>query len=185
MAQDIFSRKTDVFGGAFAADQASLTFPSLTAADTGQALTAEVGLLIQQLQLSYNQQITRLYEVGRPAVYLVAGRTAGDSSVDRVVGPRALTDAFYRKYGDVCQAAGNTLSFQIAVGCNAPQAGASGGASQPSFLGSVAYTAHFVVLSAIGVRMAAQDMLIGEFLQMMFSNLQRDTPSIGLSNAAA
>ena len=51
MARDIFNRRTDVFGGSFAADEADLSFPAV-----GERVGADVGLLVQRLQLTYQQQ---------------------------------------------------------------------------------------------------------------------------------
>ncbi len=50
---------------------------------------------------------TRLHEL---SIYYVGGRTAGDASMDRVLGPKALSQAFYAAYGDICNAASNTLN---------------------------------------------------------------------------
>lgn len=159
MGQDIFSRRTDVFGGSFSADSADISFPAL-----GIPGGADVGLLIQQLQATYTQQVTRLYEVGRPAIYYVGGRTNGEASVDRVVGPRTIADAFYAKYGDVCQARSNTLEFNVQTGCG-----------ETDVDGYVAYTCYFCVITSIGLGVRAQDMLINEALRIMFSSFQYTT----------
>jgi hypothetical protein len=149
---DIFNRDTDVFGGSFPADQAQVTFPALTGGG------ADSGLLMQNMQVSYTQQITRLYEVGSPAIYYVGGRTAGQFTVARVVGPHAIALAFYSTYGDVCNAATNTLNFSMTTGC-----GTTAGSQ-------AAYTAHFVVIATVGLAVAAQDMLINEQLAGIFSS---------------
>lgn len=163
---DVFNRNTDFFGGSFAADQGFVTFPRLLSA--GTAIGADVGLLIQRLALTYTQQVTRLYEVGRPAIYYVGGRTNGDAGIDRVVGPRSIADAFYQTYGDICQARSNTLDFTIASGC-----GADGTPQDQATLnvGSVSYTAHFCVITTVGVNVGAADMIINESIRMMFSSL--------------
>lgn len=149
---DIFNRNTDQFGGSFSADQASVTFPALAGGG------ADAGLLMQNMQVNYTQQITRLYELSSPAIYYVGGRTAGQASVGRVIGPRKIAAAFYQTYGDVCNAASNTLHFAMVTGCGA----ASGSRA--------AYTAHFVVIQSVGLSVGAQDMLINEQLAMMFSS---------------
>lgn len=157
---DIFSRQTDVFGGSFASDEADISFPAL-----GQIGGADVGLLIQQLQTTYQQQVTRLYEVGRPAIYYVGGRTNGEASVDRVIGPRTIADAFYAKYGDVCQARSNTLEFNIQTGCQGYE----------DVAGYAAYTCYYCVITSVGLGIRAQDMLINESLRLMFSSFQYTT----------
>jgi hypothetical protein len=145
MATDVFSRDVS-YGGSFSADGAAITF-----ANFGP------GVLVQNIQYQYQQAITRLYEVGSPLIYLVAGRTQGQVSLARVMGPVAITTGFYQQFGNVCNAAGNSLSFQAQMGC-----GTSGG-------GTV-YTIglHHCVISQLGGSVSAQDMVINESLAMMF-----------------
>lgn len=163
---DVFNRSTDFFGGSFAADQGFVTFPRLL--QDGVAVGADVGLLVQSLALNYTQQVTRLYEVGRPAIYYVGGRTNGDAGIQRIVGPRSIADAFYTTYGDICQARTNTLDFTIGSGC-----GADGTPQDEANLnvGFVSYTAHFCVINSVGVNVGAADMIINESIRMMFSSL--------------
>ncbi len=82
---DIYSRTTDAYGGSFAADQGTLTFPALIGGKGSDA-----GFLIQNMQANYTQNVTRLYEIGSPNVYYVGGRTQGSASIQRVVGPRKV-----------------------------------------------------------------------------------------------
>ncbi len=162
--RDIFNRRTDVFGGTFAADEASISFP--THSGTGGSSVAyagDVGLLIQDLQTVYTQNVTRLFEVGRPAIYYVGGRTSGTATIGRVIGPRTIATAFYHKFGDICQARTNTLEIGIRTGCGADEDGSS-------FAGVVTYTCHFCVITSIGVGVRAADMMINETLQMLFSS---------------
>jgi len=164
--RDIFNRRTDVFGGTFAADEASISFPNNNILQTGYA--GDVGLLIQDLQTVYTQNVTRLFEVGRPAIYYVGGRTSGTATVGRVIGPRTITTEFYHKFGDICQARTNTLEIGIRTGCGTSVDGTD-------FEGVVTYTAHFCVITSIGVGIRAADMLINETLQMMFSSFDYET----------
>lgn len=156
---DIFNRQTDTFGGSFAADSATITFPAIEG--SSGAAGADVGLLIQRLAMSYQQQVTRLYEVGRAAIYYVGGRTNGDAGIDRVIGPRTISDAFYSTYGDICQARSNTLQFEMSTGCG----------FEGDEQGHVSYTAHFCVITTVGINVAAADMIINESIRIMFSSL--------------
>lgn len=175
MANDIFNRKTDVFGGSFASDLATITFPNVTGLEG--AFTADFGLLIQRMQTTYQQQVTRVYEVGRPAIYYVGGRTSGEITIDRVVGPRTIQESFYKKYGDICQALSNTLDFEIETGCGnfgtINEAGVA--ATQGVNRGYAAYTAFFCVITSIGLGVQADNMLINENLRIMFSSFQYST----------
>ncbi len=150
---DIYNRQSDVYGGSFTADQAKVTFPALTGGG------AEAGLLMQNLQVSYVQNLVRLYELSSPAVYYVAGRTSGQASAGRVVGPRKIAGAFYKTYGDVCNAKTNTLHFSMSAGCG------DGATSRSSF------TCHFVVIQSVGFSVGAADMLINEQIGMIFSSM--------------
>ena len=149
---DIFNRTTDSFGGSFAADNAKVTFPALI---TGGS---DAGLLVQNMNASYQQNITRLFEVGSPSIYYVGGRTNGQASIARIVGPRKIAAAFYTTYGDVCNASTNSLHFSMTAGC-----GAAVGAR-------TSYTCHFVVITQIGLSVTSADMLINENVAMMFSS---------------
>ena len=152
---DVFNRTTDAFGGSFAADQARVTFPAII--NSGGA---DAGLLVQNMSANYTQQVTRLFEVGSPNVYYVGGRTAGQAALARVIGPRKIAREFYLTYGDICQARTNTLHFSLA----------SGGCGGAETTERTAYTAHFVVITTIGINVAAQDMLVNEQLTLMFSS---------------
>jgi len=171
MPNDIFNRTTDVWGGAFAADQATLTFPNVRSAD-GTNVGAQLGLLTQNLQAQYTQQVTRLYEIGSPRIYYVGGRTAGQGTLARVVGPALISRAFYRTYGDVCRAKTNTIQIEMTTDCSS--ADVTG-----NFQGRAAYTAKFVVITMVGLNIAAQDMLINEQVQYMFSSFDYNDGSAG------
>lgn len=177
---DVFSRRTDVFGGSFAADMAKISFPNVAggaSAALDVSYAGDVGLLVQRLQTTYQQQVTRLYEVGRPAIYYVGGRTSGETSVDRVVGPRIIALAFYKKYGDICQAATNAMAISLCIGCTKDPAGGGYGTTGADFVGSAAYTAYFCVIISIGLAIQAADMLVNESLRIMFSSFDYEVRS--------
>ncbi len=133
--------------------------------------------MIQNLNISYQQQITRLFEIGTPAIFYVAGRTAGNGSMMRIMGPRTLTQAFYQKYGDVCQAATNDIRLSAGVGCG-PEAVLTqniSGAINKVPGGTVAFQAYFVVLQQLSVNLTSDQVVIGESLSYMFSSLDYET----------
>lgn len=148
MSQDVFSREV-TFGGAFSADGARVTF-----ADFG------AGLLVQSLNYQYQQSISRLYEVGSPDIYLVAGRTQGQVSMQRVVGPKRILPEFYQQYGDVCNAGNNNVKFSASTGC--------GGAVSTRQTIDIRHA----IVTALGGAVNANDMIINESLTMMFLYLQ-------------
>lgn len=145
MATDIFSRDVTL-GGVFSADGSSITFGAFSA-----------GMLAQSIQWQYQQNITRLYEVASSDIYLVAGRTQGQASIARVLGPSALAASFYTTYGDVCNAASNTMVFTADAACGS---GSSGN--------TITVTLNGVVITSYGGSVAAQDMVVNESLNLLF-----------------
>jgi len=148
---DLFGRTPLAFSGAFAADAAVLTFGGLAGGG--------VGLVTEQISFQYQQQITRLFEIGSNNVYYIAGRSQGSAGVGRVLGPRPVSTAFYQTYGNVCNAATNTLIFQAAVGCNLP--GDSGAGLAMALVGVVLNSIAFSVNNP-------ENMIINEQLAMMY-----------------
>lgn len=154
---DIFGRAAPEFGGAIAADSVKLNF-----AGGGTTLT-DTGMLAQQLQIQYQQQVTRIYEIGTNFTYFVVGRTAGQVSMNRIIGPKAVNVAFYKQYGDACKAAQNNLTFKAASGCFTDGAGTSTAEST--------YTVKHALINQIGMSVNSSDMLVNEQVAMMFNSL--------------
>lgn len=155
---DIFGRNSDAFGGSFAADAARVTFAS----DPGILGTSGgVGLMTQNLAFSYLQQVNRLFEVGTNFSFYIAGRTQGNMSLGRILGPRPVSLGFYTKYASVCNAATNHLDLQMSAGC----------AQVGSFNQNYAFSMKYCVLISIAVSVAAMDMMINEQLAVMFASL--------------
>ena len=157
--RDVFNRIIDRYGGSMAAEDIKITFP----AGLGGAAAANFGLMVQSLQGTYNQAIQRLYELGANTVYYVAGRREGALTLQRVVGPTALSNAYFRKYGDVCQVAENTLEFSVRADCST--------GSQQSFSG-VAFTLHYCVIRQLGFQVNANDTIVNDNQQLMFASLE-------------
>lgn len=154
MANDVFSRNVS-FGNAFSADGAAITFSNFAA-----------GMLVQQLVWSYQQTITRLYEIGSPMVYLVAGRTQGTVKLDRVLGPSTILASFYTQFGNVCNAAGNNLMFSAQAGCGGPGQGAAGAAVPGNATMSILIAN--AVIQLMGGSVSAENMVINESILLMF-----------------
>lgn len=151
---DIFGRLPLEFGGAFSADAAAVTF------GLGPGVESGVGLLTQNLQFTYQQAITRLYELGTRKTFYIAGRSQGNGQIGRVLGPRAATLAFYAAYGNVCNAMNNILNFAAGVGCNSP-----GDITGPQAL---VFTLTGVIILSIAMSVQSENMIVGEQLGIMF-----------------
>lgn len=116
------------------------------------------GLLLQNVQFSFSQAVTMLYELGSSDVYYVVGRAQGSAGISRVVGPASLNIAFLQRFGDGCRAPSNTIQLAAQGGC----AGSQGG---------VTYSLEGCLITSISGGINAQDMLINEQLQMTYVNL--------------
>lgn len=159
---DIFSRASSSLAGVFTSDRAKL------------ALKGNLGVLVQQMQIAYSQSITRLFEIGNQAangganIYYVGGRTEGQLSIGRVVGPSGSISAMYEQYGDVCKARGNDISLSlIETDCSINGQGAQAVAPTP-----VRFLLKFCVINSVQFSLAARDMIISENISMMLGSLE-------------
>jgi hypothetical protein len=161
--RDIFNRRPLQFGGAFAADSARIEL-NLGCQDlqTGQQVSS-LGLLTQQLNIQYQQPVTRLYEVGTQKTYYVAGRPQGTANIARILGPGNVSAAFYNCLGDVCMADINDLCFCLQANCL--------GNPQAATTGVLSLCLKNVVLQSLGFAVQAQDMVINEQMSLFFTTL--------------
>jgi len=132
------------YNGGFRADQLTVTF----------AGTDVAGFLVQNIQFSYTQQITMLYEIGSENVYYVGGRAQGTATLGRVIGPAPLGAQFIQNFNDLCEP--QDITFDATQGC------VGGGTN---------YTLEDAVLTTISVSTTAQDIVINEQLQFIFVDL--------------
>lgn len=147
MARDIYNRVVDL-GQPLAADATRLVLPDI----------GEEDMLVQNFELSYNQAVSQLWEVGSSFTYFVAGRTQGQISIGRVVGAKGIGQEFIQKYADVCNMPDNHFTLQFFAGCSSGEA-----------LGSL--TVEGAVITSIAYSVAAQDMIVHEKFGMMFARL--------------
>jgi hypothetical protein len=149
---DLFKRTEVDFGGAMTSEKGMLV--------PNKGLT---GLLMQNFTLQYQQNVTRIYEIGTAGetakVYYISGRSAGTLSSSHIVGPGVSLKEFYDNFSDVCEAGTNDI--QIQLGPNICE-----GAN------NIAYNAKFCVLVSIGVSLSAQEFVINENSALMFSGLE-------------
>lgn len=134
--------------GSFRADQLQMSFG-------GDPVD---GFLVQNVQFSFTQQVTMLYEIGSENVYYVGGRAQGNATLARVIGPQAVAAQFVNKYNDICEP--QPIELDASAGC--PSGGGRGG---------ISYVLEEAVLITISVSVTAQDVVINEQLQFMFIDL--------------
>lgn len=141
------------FNGGFRADNLTL---QLEGVDVD-------GMVIQNVQFSFTQQITMLYEIGASGsnnIYYVGGRAQGNATIARIIGPANAQAAFLREYGDLCRP--KFLRFDAGSGC--PD-------GEPPINGSLVYDLESCVLTTVAVSVNANDIVINEQLQFLFTDL--------------
>lgn len=118
---DIFNA-SPTFGGAFAMDEATLTF-SIGNSDgsTGGEDDGGLGMLIQSVSMSYARPVQRFYELGpHKRTYYVSGRPEGRAQISRLSAPQAVSAGFLKRFSDVCTVDSHVLNIAAspAITCN-------------------------------------------------------------------
>lgn len=163
---DLFARTEVDFGGAMHAQNGIVT-PT-------KGLT---GVLMQNISLSYQQQVTRLYELGtygrKTKVYYVGGRASGTMSTGHVIGPGVSMALFYANFGDVCKAGTNSFTLDLTPNMCGTVPGTGSVVSTTGVPQAVRakYECKYCVLVGIGIGVGAQDFVVNESSQLMFSGL--------------
>lgn len=148
----LFQAATSKLAGAMKSDDVFLNF--------GGADTA----LTQTINISFSQNITRLYEIGSlNRMYYIGGRAQGQLSLGRVIGPAIVVAEFYEKFGDVCSTASNTIAMTISR-CAQIGVGAQ----------DVRFYAKYCSLLQVGISASAQELIVNEQCGLMFSALEYD-----------
>lgn len=150
--RDIFQREQR-YRGSFTAEDTIMTIGGFAPGE------GDVGLLVQQVQANYVQNISRIYDLTENAVYFVGGRTQGAAGMQKVIGPTALTQTFYQKYGSVCDMGDNDITLSGEMGC-----GSQGQSTQRLVLRNC-------VINSFAFNVTAADALIAENTQIVFNQL--------------
>ncbi len=72
------------------------------------------GALVQQLQISYMRQITRVWELGSRDQFYIEGHVEGQGTLQQIVGPKGLVSSLLTNLSDICSATSRTLSLSAA-----------------------------------------------------------------------
>lgn len=152
---DIFGRSNSGFGGAFTSALAQLNI-------SGDG--SQIGkLLISNLQASYTQPISRVYEIASDKAYFIIGRPDGNGTIGSVFGPKQYSQVAYSKLADPCQT--NNLELKASRNAACDASGAALGSGWGRRL-------THVVLQNLGFQVNAQDMLINENLGFQFATME-------------
>jgi hypothetical protein len=161
---DVFSRASQNLTGVIPVDAAKIAF-------SADNTVFGVGLLTQNITVNYAQQINRIYEIGTNNTYFIGGRTQGQLGIGRVIGPKAVQVAFYRKYGNMCNAPTNNINLTTGTEfCNIqgpPRPGQTSVTGSPS-----TFSIKFAVITNIGITVNANDMIVNETLNLMYVSLE-------------
>lgn len=176
----VYERQKTKWSGSFASDQAALTIGGNASVPLG---------IVQNVQVTYAQQVARIYDVSNGGlngtgvpVFYVGGRTQGQCTIARVLGPQsgALCN-FYNTMGNVCQP--QDVSFVFQGGCQGTQTtGSISGLTRTTeqaitaAIGArknnkVTYTLEGCVMTNLGLTVGSQDMIVNENVTIMFANL--------------
>lgn len=155
---DVLGRADSPFNGAFSAEGSELFFGDAAGGIDGK------GNLVQGMNVQYQQPVSTLFEVGSNFRYYVVGRTSGQMSMEKILGPAASTEALLTRLGNPCLGGSRALNLTLrGVGCT--EAVAAGGA--------VRLRADACVATGLGFGLNAQDLLLRESVQIMFGQLSR------------
>jgi hypothetical protein len=158
MANDVFNRASATVGAAYSADSSSLTFSNVAnGANT-------VSLLVQSLQATYSQAITRLYELGSAATTFIQGRTQGSVSLSRIIGPAKTGADFIAQFGSVCNLDKNTIIFNL--NAKKQEQGCTEGSNE-------GFIATGCVIQSLSYSVSSQDIVIQQQLQMQIVSLEK------------
>jgi hypothetical protein len=69
------------------------------------------GALVQQVQIQYERQLTRIWELGSRNQYYVEGRTQGQGSLQQIVGPKGIVTGLLSELSDICKATSRALTL--------------------------------------------------------------------------
>jgi hypothetical protein len=148
------------FGGAFQANKTLFTFAGGTTAGSSDIGS---GLLVQDLQAQYSITVNKIWELGvGNRCYYMIGHPQGMLSMGRIIGPAPINAAFIEKFTDACAVGRNVIGIQT-------NAGFCGTDGSTTSTGGVNFMN--CLITAIGLRISASDMIIAEQLQIMFNSM--------------
>jgi hypothetical protein len=148
---DIYGRNVNI-GGVLNGEDVYLNVAGLDGA----------GLLVQSVNIAYNQQVTRLRELGSTNIYFVAAGTEGNLSLQKVAGAGSNVKLFAASYGDVCSIRNNSIEITFNGG-----AFCDGGAG----FSAGSFTLNHVLVNSVGVTGQAGNMSVMGTLGAMFVSM--------------
>jgi hypothetical protein len=161
MPGDIFTRCI-TYGGSFMPEGTSITF-------AGGGSTSSIGAIVRNVNINYNQAVSRIWDLGSGKVFFVAGQTNGTWGIGTVAG----VSGGFAIYGCVC--APGTITFNGNVGmCNVIS----------SVVSAASFILHDTILSQVGVTAQSEDMIINQGIGGTFLYLEEGATPTGGGSAS-
>lgn len=150
-----FSRIPKASKSGFTVDSATVTF---TGGGTAQ------GLLVQNVQIQYQQQINFIYDLtDSTKVYYVAGRAEGSLQIGKVVSNVSTYEAFLKTFGDVCVTDSTNLTISGTQSCKSANVTANTTGRDVTIANPI--------VTSYGMTINVNDGIIAEQVQMKFTDL--------------
>ena len=151
------------FGGAFSADEATLTF----ALDGNRDDDGGLGLLTQGFSATYARQVQRIFELGPDKrQYYVVGRPEGTINIQRLAAPGPVSQGFLNKFANACNVKDNTMGISVDPGVLCFE-GENVEASRYNFT--------FCLINNVGFSISVQQITLQEQVAMMFASMDVDS----------
>ena len=168
---DVFGIDSEL-GGVFKGNKFSMAVTGPNGA--GEAVDFE-GALVQNMQISYQRQITRFWALGSAKQYYIEGRSEGQGTFSRIVGPQGLIDDLVEVLADLCSIRnrGITLTADERSEC------VGWDTSESKTPQTLALTLWGAVSTGISFGADAQNFVINSALNIMFASLRRGTGATG------
>lgn len=136
-----------------------------TTANTALNFSGEDMTLIQNLQVSHQQPVQNLFEVGSNKRYYVVGKASGTFSASQVLGFGSAALDTVTQLADPCE---GDRTLMLAIPNAYCEVGSGGGG------GDLTLTLKGVLLQSVAFSVAAQDNLINSQIQGLITDLEYD-----------
>lgn len=166
--QDIFGYKRNPKPeGVFSSEESILTFGTTDLANA-------VGYLVQSWNVSYQQQVQEIFEIGSSALYWMKGRPQGTGGLARIIGEQAADSPsnaklFPKEAYDLCDG-GALLQIRAKSGTCGNRGG--GSYQVQSDAKELALSLDGCVITNIGFQVTVADTLINESVAFRFAAME-------------
>ncbi len=125
--------------------------------------TSLQGSLVQQVNVQYQRQLQRIWELGSRDMYYIEGHAEGQASLQQIVGPKGLVTATLKSLGD--------LSCSTATRAVTLSAGTDGELCSGGDLGETQLVLVGPVATGFNIGASAQDFVVNAGIQVMFASM--------------